>query len=392
MVDLADRMHCSGCGACAIICSHGAISMSAEREGFLYPKIDSLKCMSCGRCRNVCSALKAGRSRKPLAVYAAKAIDDKLRRRSSSGGIFTLLARHILLKGGVVYGAMIRDGDLKIIHVAVETEDELCRLQGSKYVQSEVHRIYPAVLSALRQGRLVLFSGTPCQVAALRRLAPEENEHLICVEVICHGVPSALAWRAYLKDRMRKRHLNEKIITGVSFRDKLYGWRNYSMAIFTGDRGYVQDIQHDSFLRGFNKELFNRSSCYQCSWRELKSGSDVTIGDYWNVQRLHPDINDDIGVSLVLINSARGSALFNEVKRNCRYIDSSYVKACAANPSLIVSGKKNPQRERFFEQINQGRSFDSVVKRLTAQSTFRRIARGMRGFAGKMIRLMGGCL
>ena len=195
---LAAHKLCSGCAACYAVCPRKAISMQPDEEGFAYPHIDESLCVHCGLCARACPSLNPQAPREPLAVYAAKAKDDGLRKESSSGGIFSLLARQIISDGGIVYGAAISGRDLSVVHCSAENEEELSWLRGSKYVQSDVGDTYGNVRTQLDAGRKVLFSGTPCQVAALRNFLARDYENLVCVEVICHAAPSPLAWKKFL--------------------------------------------------------------------------------------------------------------------------------------------------------------------------------------------------
>lgn len=224
---LASQNSCSGCTACQSICPKSAISMVADGEGFLYPKVDESKCVQCGLCEKVCPSLNRDSPRMPLAVYAAKAKDDGLRLKSSSGGVFSLLARQVIARGGVVYGAGFDHADWHVMHKSAENEDELEDFRGSKYVQSDVQGIYAAVRGQLLAGCEVLFSGTPCQVAGLRHYLnalKTDVSKLLLVDVVCHAVPSPLAWRKYLDERLAKTGQGA-IIRRIAFRHKNCGWK-----------------------------------------------------------------------------------------------------------------------------------------------------------------------
>ena len=204
MIELAPKNLCSGCAACRAVCPKDAISMVADEEGFLYPTIDPTRCVSCGKCRKACPILVRGAVREPLFVYAAIANDDGLRLASSSGGVFSLLARNVLAKGGVVFGAAWDYETLSVKMVAARNEEKLSALRGSKYVQADVGDVYLQGVRELKAGRCVLFSGTPCQIVALNRVVPSDvKERLLTVEVICHAAPSPLAFRKYAEQRER---------------------------------------------------------------------------------------------------------------------------------------------------------------------------------------------
>ena len=218
---------CTGCSACASICPESCIVMLPDVEGFLHPQIDAEKCSNCGLCLRTCPVLKAIDPREPLAVYAAVNKDDAVRERSSSGGVFWELGKMVIEEGGVVCGAGWSE-DLRVIHKVVDDLEGLKDLQGSKYVQSEIGETYKLVQTHLISGRQVLFSGTPCQVAGLRSFLGKEYDNLICVDLICHAVPSPSVFKQYKQEMEREYGFESK---KISFRNKNYGWKRYSMSI-----------------------------------------------------------------------------------------------------------------------------------------------------------------
>lgn len=373
---LAPKTICSGCTACQSICPKEAISMVADKEGFLYPRVDESKCVQCGLCEKVCPSLNRDLPRTPLAVYAAKAKDDELRLKSSSGGVFSLLARQVIARGGVVYGAGFDHNDWHVMHKSAENEDELEDLRGSKYVQSDVQGIYAAVTDQLLAGREVLFSGTPCQVAGLRRylnVLKVDAAKLLLVDVVCHAVPSPLAWRKYLDERLAKTG-SGAIIRRISFRHKNCGWKRYSLSLrFANDKEYLCDLRTDPFLRGFLSELYNRPSCHNCQCRELRSGSDLTIADYWRVHEKFLEMDDDRGTSLVLVNTNKGLTAFDGITPCVECKESDFLDAVRVNPALVRSAILSLQRNKFFRRIRRER-FDSVVQPLLTRPLWWRIA------------------
>lgn len=391
---LAAHNLCSGCAACYAVCPRKAISMQPDEEGFAYPHIDESLCVHCGLCERICTSLHPKAPREPLAVYAAKAKDDGLRKESSSGGIFSLLARQIISDGGIVYGAAIRKSDLAVCHCSAENEEELSWLRGSKYVQSDVGDTYGNVRTQLDAGRKVLFSGTPCQVAALRNFLARDYENLLCVEVICHAAPSPLAWKKYLEKRAAASAKGrdsarpvEAIDRRISFRRKNCGWKRFSLSLrFANDREYLLDLRTDTFLRGFLAELYNRPSCHMCSVRELRSGADITLGDYWNVHQRFPEMDDDTGISLVLVNSAKGAMLLHEIAPLCDMCKSDYEDACKTNPAIYRSSPPSHKRAKFFQLIGKGVDFDVTVTRLLRRPLWRRIA----SFVKRMLQRVAG--
>ena len=379
-MNLAEHNHCSGCGVCYAVCPHHAITMSPDDEGFLYPVIDKARCVNCGMCEKKCPVLNPEEPREPKSVFAARAKDNMLRCDSSSGGVFSLLARQVIAEGGIVYGAAIRGSDLAVYHCSAENEEELSWLRGSKYVQSDASDIYADVKAKLDMRRKVLFSGTPCQVAALRRLLGKTFDNLFCVEVICHAAPSPLAWKKYLEKRallLAEGYVNtspEVVINRrISFRHKSSGWKRYSMSLHGNDMEYLSDLHTDSFLRGFLAELYNRPSCHSCSMRELRSGADITLADYWNVHQRFPQMDDDMGTSVVLVNSEKGKVLIEKITDLCEMAESDYADIRRTNPAVYRSSPPNPKRGKFFKLIHRGADFDLTVTRLLKRTLWRRV-------------------
>ena len=370
---LASHVACTGCAACRMVCPRGAVSMAPDSEGFLRPRISPRKCIGCHRCESACPALHPGAGRQAARVVAAQAKDGELRRTSSSGGIFTLLARRTLACGGVVFGASFDPKDCLVRHVAAEDESGLARIRGSKYVQSEIGDAYRMALDALIAGRNVLFSGTPCQIAGfcnvLDAMGPRvDRTRLLLVDMACHAAPSPLAWRRYLAARMREmprgRWFRRPRPTNANFRDKSSGWHVFSLSIET-DAGafYRKRLLEDSFMQGFLKELFSRQSCHECSFRRFRSGSDITLADYWSVQKVFPDFDDNKGTSLVLLLTESGQRAFSDIQSECILRESDFDHAILGNPVLIGSLESHPRRGEFFQCVGK-EPFDRLVNRL----------------------------
>ena len=229
MIELNSKQNCTGCSACANICPRGCIRMTADEEGFLYPKVNEEMCMDCGLCENVCPMQHKPQQHELLAVYGAKNNDDAVRFTSSSGGMFTLFAEFVLKQGGVVVGAAL-DEQLAVHHVLVDSLADLPKLRGSKYVQSKIGKIYSEVRQILRAGRKVLFSGTPCQIAGLKRYLVKPSENLLTVDVVCHGVPSPKVYQKHLRELAQE--AGEPVVQ-VKFRDKAKGWKHGETLFFT---------------------------------------------------------------------------------------------------------------------------------------------------------------
>ena len=381
MIELSVKNSCSGCAACRAVCPKSAISMVADSEGFLYPRIDESRCVSCGKCRMACPSINRLPPRDPRVVYAAVATDDATRMASSSGGMFSLLARQVIARGGVVFGAAWDYADYSVKIVAAHNEEELGELRGSKYVQADVGDAYFQAREALKKGIPVLYSGTPCQIAALKRFLGGETEGLLTVELICHGVPSPLAFRKYAAARERAAN---SMISRIFSRSKNCSWRRYAISLSFHDNeiAYLKTVSEDPFLRGFLSELYNRPSCHQCAVRELRSGADLTIADYWGVERRFPQLDDDKGTSVVLVNTERGAAAFSAIKGYCRVAESDYDDIRRTNTAVCRSPLPHPRRARFFAKVGRTDDFDALVTRLLRPTLYQRI----RSLCGRILR------
>lgn len=379
MIHIDHNSDCCGCEACAQRCPVQCISMQEDGEGFLYPHVDTQRCIDCGLCEKVCPVLNQSAPRKPLAAYAAKHPDEAVRMSSSSGGVFTALAEAVLARGGVIFGARF-DEHWEVVHAYTETLEGLSAFRGSKYVQSRIGESYKACERFLMQGREVLFSGTPCQIAGLRLFLRKEYPDLLTVDVICHGVPSPLVWRKYLENTMRPKgadgkntvlsFLNEMpVITGISFRNKKLGWKKFGfeirgMSASKADQNSVlksginqekialfEPLDKNLFLRGFLANLYLRPSCHLCPARCGRSCSDLTIGDFWGIRNYRPDLDDDKGTSVVLVNSQRGSELLEALQLNKTSMP--YDSVLPGNPSLELSSPEPRYREMFWSEFSR---------------------------------------
>lgn len=391
MIEIKNKQDCCGCGACMQRCPKSCITMMEDEEGFLYPEVNKIECIDCGLCELVCPVIHQEKGRKPLEVYAAKNQDDTIRLASSSGGLFTAVAECILDEGGVVFGARF-DSEWSVVHSYTETKEGLAAFRRSKYVQSRIGESYKDAECLLKMGRKVLFSGTPCQIAGLKRFLRKEYENLLTVDFICHGVPSPGVWREYLKEEIA-RQCGEKIqfcscsiperdarIESISFRDKQLGWKKFSFALTisttngSGEKNSVllsEPLNKNIFLRGFLADLYLRPSCHACPAKRLKSGSDITIGDFWGIQRVMPQIDDNKGMSVVLLNSVKAQEYIRDMRLDKWPI--MYETVVRYNPSVIYSVTQTKKRDRFFN--NKDKSFTKIVQELSKPSFLRRVKR-----------------
>lgn len=367
-IKLASKESCTGCATCASICPKGCIKMKEDREGFLQPKIDSKVCVRCHQCEKTCPILN------PLAIpsdfetkaYAAINKDEEVRMRSSSGGMFHALAKWTIEQGGVVFGARF-DEKWEVMHGYTETIEGIEPFMRSKYVQSRVGETFKQAKQFLEQGRWVLFSGTPCQIGGLQAFLGKEYERLIKVDLICYGVPSPRVWRNYLNEYEHK----YGHITNVSFRDKTDGWNRYKCVITTMDgKGETPNV----FVKGFFEDLFIRRSCYACRFRLLQRNSDLTIADYWGVEKYCPNMFDNKGTSIVFTHSIIGEKVLFELTDKLCLLPQSVNNAREYNPCMDLKNPKSVKRKRFFE-LSRLYSFDKVMLRIEKDSFCVRVRR-----------------
>lgn len=362
MIEIKDKSLCTGCGACVSVCPKGALSMEKDQDGFYYPKADKLECTSCSLCDKVCPVRKENHfEAEKIRVYAAKNKDSDVLINSSSGGIFSLLSKACIEKGGEVYGAAF-DGDGEISHMKAETYEEALKFRGSKYVQSKLSGTFLQVKASLEAGKNVIFSGTPCQTAGLRSFLKKDYENLLLVDFVCMGVPSPDIWREYKSEKEREHH--SKLVY-ASFRDKANGWHDYSMRLkFKNGEEELIPKEKDSYLRGFNHLLFIKSSCHSCKFKELNSGSDITLGDYWGIEKLSPDFYSPDGVSMVITKTKKGENAFFSVSDNTEWIKTSLDHAKETHPSMVSSIPPSKNREKFYREFKK-EPFSKLVKKLT---------------------------
>ena len=367
---------CCGCGACEQVCPKGCISMIADAEGFLYPEIDKTKCVQCGLCDQACPVTQKKSPGQIRNAYVARAEADAIREESSSGGAFSLMADWILIQQGVVFGVAF-DEDLSACHVKAETKEELRRIRGSKYLQSNTKNTYKEAKQALKDGRPVLFSGTSCQIAGLRSYLSRDYENLYTVDVLCHGVPSPEAWQNYLKEQ--KKQLGGEI-SDVFFRDKHTGWKNYSVRINAQDGGqYRQPFRQDPYMRCFINNLSLRPSCHNCKFKGCACVSDVMIADAWGVERWIPEADDDKGTSMALIHTEKGQKMWDAICESMLTQSIDPEKFLVGNSIYWKPADKHPNRKKFFKKLKQNAEW-SELEQLCRRSPIQKItAKGLRG-------------
>lgn len=371
MINIIEKSTCCGCEACVQVCPHKCISLKTDKEGFSYPVADTKSCIECGLCEKVCPKLYSFEQRHPLAFYAAINPNEDIRMQSSSGGIFTLLAEHIIQLGGVVFGARF-NSKWEVVHGYTDKIECLSEFRGSKYVQSHIGNAYKLVEQFLKAGRLVLFSGTPCQVAGLYRFIRKDYKNLVTVDFVCHGVPSPKVYAKYLREISCGRTINS-----ISFRDKRKGWKGYHVVVnFESGVNLVEPFVKNSYMQGFLRNLFLRPSCYVCKAQEGASNSDFTLGDFWGADKICPKLDDDKGLSLIAVNSLRAQEMLNEM--NVCLFPQNSLEVAKYNPSMVKPASININRAFFFSMFRY-LEYHSALKLTISDSLpnrfFRRIYR-----------------
>ena len=389
MIQIKHPEDCCGCTACAQACGHGAITMIPDEWGFLYPAVDKSLCTDCGLCDKVCPMLNGGTPREPLISYAFKHKDDMVRRSTSTAGAFVAFSRKVLAEGGVVFGAAF-DDDFSVRHLFVENEDGLWKLVGSKYLQSRMETCYKDCKRLLHEGRKVLFSGTPCQIAGLRNYLRREREYdnLLCVDLICHGVPAPGIWQKYLHHEERKMSCKtgwNLFVNKVNFRNKSMGWASYSLSLSLSDNcGHTCQTpllcwRDDPFMQSFLRHLNMRPSCFRCRFRSLRSGADITIGDYWKFSEAHPEAdNDKIGINAVMASTQKGVSFLKSIDFNG--FETSYEKIKQGNMQLVRSHWPHINQKKFLNQVTTCKDFEALVSDCLRLSPWRKLLSKARTF------------
>lgn len=355
MPELADKSQCTGCTACASTCPQHCIQMKKDDTGFSFPEImEQSACIACGACERVCPVLVNKKDDgEPLTfAYAAFSKNDVLRIESSSGGIFSELAGIILQLGGIIYGASYDDEGV-VRHIGIENQKELGKLRGAKYSQSILGECFQALKKQLDSGRKVLFSGTPCQVAGLKAFLRGDYDNLVCIDFVCHGVPSPMVWEKYLQYRaqvddsgMPPKHIN--------LRNKESGWSHYSYSVefaYADNKRYLCKNGDDPFMRFFVNDYILRESCSDCHFKGYSRISDITLGDFWGIWNIDPEMNSDKGTSLILTHSVKGESMIEAIAENIKFKQVTLEQAASENPSLLKSSVHKLNRKSVLKTI-----------------------------------------
>ncbi|MCS2691613.1 Coenzyme F420 hydrogenase/dehydrogenase, beta subunit C-terminal domain [Bacteroides fragilis] len=347
-----DELMCCGCNACALICPSKCIQMELDEEGFSYPILKG-DCISCGLCDKVCPILNSNiQNDYDSETYVGWTNDSKSRLNSSSGGIFSVIALEVLNHGGVVFGAYL-DYD-QVYHIGIDSKNDIMKIQGSKYVQSEIGDVFSIIKEKLRKGMLVYFVGTPCQVHGLNLFLKKKYENLLTSDLVCHGVPSSKLFKAFLNDLEVK--YGGKV-DSFNFRDKSkFGWsKTYSWIIKSDNdkknKRYLLPSSLTSYGYGYDFDLTFRRVCYNCPFAKEQRCADITLADCWGINKIKPDIPYRKGISLVIVNSLKGDEFLNRLRSHCRLecIDKKLISCY--NSSLFSPAKLSIKRDLFYKEF-----------------------------------------
>lgn len=364
MISIKNNIDCCGCNACGDVCAHGAITFKTDIEGFWYPVVDETKCVDCRLCERVCPELHIGELKKndnnPPVTVAAINKNMAVRWDSTSGGAFSALAEVMYEQGGYVSGA-VYDENFLVHNFVSDKPEDLSRLRSSKYLQSNAEGLYARIRELLRNGKKVLACGTPCQMAALRLFLHKDYDNLVIVDFICRGVNSPKVYRKYLDSLERK--YGGKVVY-VKAKNKELGWRNLTRkVVFDNGKVYYGVKMDDNFRRGYHTNVFCRPSCYTCQYKGFPRIADITIADYWGIEKINKNLDNNIGTSMILLNSKKGENFFGQVKDKIEWEYTMFESILPGNVALTkpIEPAKIDRRQ-FFEDLDKG-TFDEVVSK-----------------------------
>ena len=360
MFQIERKEDCCGCRACVQSCPVSCIRMEEDSDGFSYPTVDVSLCIECGACERVCPMRNPYPPREAGTVYAARSLNTLTRENSSSGGLFMELAHWALRQGGVVFGVRFT-GKWTVEHGFAETEEELVAFRGSKYVESNTDGSFEKVQAFLREGRRVLFSGTSCQIAALNHFLRKKYDTLLTVEVVCHGVPSAKLWSAYLDYLTGKQ---PELVRDIRFRSKETGWKNYSFVCDMGHRRVQETFRRNPYMQAFLSDSLLRPSCYSCACKMFATESDLALADYWGVQHIQPEADDDRGTGLVFVHSEKALEMIKSLPVSLDAVAAPFETLLRYNPAIArpVRRPMKIKRRLFYMGLGAGVPFPLLVR------------------------------
>lgn len=372
-MSLPSKTDCCGCSACMQACPKDCISMQQDSEGFLQPIIDHDACIHCNKCEKVCPINNKHHTHGVTQAFAACHKDNNIRSASSSGGVFTALAELTIKQGGVVFGAAFSDDFSHVQHIMADTIESLQALRGSKYMQSDIAGSYSQAKQLLDDGRRVFFTGTPCQIEGLYGYLGRSYDNLLCADLICHGVPSPKVWRHYLEMQISA---HDSKPTSIFFRKKTNGWKAFHLQLDFENGSVCADSRNqDAFMQAFLRDMCLRPSCYHCKFKSTHRIADLTMADFWGVEKVLPEMDDDCGTSLLLTHSEKGLDALQSISDAVQMQRVDLDAALKGNPAAVTSSAIHPNRDAFFSQLDTTDFNKLVHKMLAPKMTPKRLLR-----------------
>ena len=365
MENIVEKNKCTGCTACYSICPKNAIEMKEDENGFKYPVIDQNKCIDCGLCKKICPVLNKKSNIAINKCYVGYNKDSEIQEESSSGGVFDIIAKEVLKDNGLVVGAAF-DENNKLKHFIVDNVEYLKKLRGSKYLQSDLNSVFKQIKENVKN-RKILFVGVPCQVAGLKAFLNKDYDNLMCVDLICHGVPTPKLFDKYVKEL---EETNRDELINYNFRDKSTGWDSYSnTATFKNET--IKELQsNNAYMKLFLSDVALRVSCYNCNFKLGNKYSDITLGDFWGVKNYYPEMYNKKGVSAIIINTKKGKEIIRNISSQLELKECKLEEIVKGNPSLTASSKKPEKRKEFFNELNNKVSFFKLAKDYSKHISF----------------------
>lgn len=377
MEEVVHRTKCTGCSACANKCPQNAIMMKENIEGFIEPVIDENKCINCGICKRICPVLNTKKNDSVNECYIAFAKQEDMWKEASSGGLFPAMANYVLNENGIVIGAAF-DKNNELRHIAVTNKEELYKLKGSKYIQSDLGNIFKYIKDNV-ENKKVLFVGVPCQVAGLKAYLNKEYENLICIDLICHGVPSPNLFKKYIEELEKEK--NDELLS-YNFRDKITGWDMYSNTAIFRNSNVISIYSKNDYMRLFLADVALRESCFNCNFKLGNKYSDITLGDFWGVNKYYPEMYNRNGVSAVIVNTNKGKYVFDRIKEDLEYKSCNIKEIIDGNLALKVSSHRPESRNLFFDDLYKKNIRYLVKKYAKKDSLFYRLKRKIKKMIG----------
>ncbi|MDD3225151.1 MAG: Coenzyme F420 hydrogenase/dehydrogenase, beta subunit C-terminal domain [Clostridium sp.] len=380
-----EKNKCTGCYACYNACPKNCISMKRDGEGFSYPQIDINICTNCGLCERICPVLNkliVETNKSTPDVYAAWSLNSEIRVNSTSGGIFSELALKFLETGGYICGARYGENH-HIEHCIVNSKEGLEKIRQSKYAQSDVGYAYRDIKQLLVKGVKVLFCGTPCECAGLLNYLNKKYDNLLIIDFVCRGANSPKVYEKFLEYLEERYHSK---IKRVWFKNKTYGWNRFSTKVeFENGESYLEDRNNDMYIVGYiHYNLYMRPSCADCQYKTFPRVSDITLADFWGIKLSNPMLDIENGTSLVMLNSKKGTELFNRIRSSIFFEKKTFKETLKGNPSILESPIMNPKRKNFFKNLDN-MSFEKLFRKCCRDDFGTRVRRKIKNAVKKIL-------